>query len=388
MDKIIYFDNSATTKPYDTVIAEMADIMEHTYGNPSSMHRMGLLAERKMKAAREIVAQSIGAQPNEIIFTSGGTESNNVAIMGSLRANKHAGKKVIQTAIEHPAVSQAFSYLKKNGYEVVTIPVDPYGIINLELLEQELDESVALVSCMLVNNEIGCIEPVRKIKEIIIKKRLSALFHIDAVQAFCKIPFTVRELGADFITISSHKIHGPKGVGALFVRRGAKISSIVYGGGQENDLRSGTENVAGICGFAVAIQQCQADFDEKIKMMKMLREAMRKGIEARIEYAVIHSQNSPLFAPHILNVSFPGIKSEVLLHSLESKGIMVSSGSACSSNKPALSATLTAIGLRREEVDSAIRFSFSHTNTLEEVQTAIAVLQDIVQNLRYTMRRR
>lgn len=366
----IYLDNSATTRPYDSVVAKVGEVMSFVYGNPSSMHRMGIAAEKVMKEAKEKVAATLGASPNEIFFTSGGTESNNLAIRGICGANR--GKHIISTAIEHPATLKTLSYLESQGYEVDLVSVDKDGIVNFGEFVSMIRPDTVLASCMYVNNEIGSVQPVGEMRRALKRIAPRAYFHIDAVQAYCKIPFTAGSTGADLISLSGHKIHGPKGVGVLYVRGGTKISPILFGGGQQSGLRSGTENPAGCAGFATAAERGAAGISVNMSKVRTLRDLLRRKIEENVsDISVNTPENS---APHILNISFGGVKSEVMLHTLERDGIYVSSGSACSSHKREPSYVLTSIGLSPRMIDGSIRFSLSEFNTPDDIEkTASAV---------------
>lgn len=383
--KIVYLDNSATTRPYDEVIDSVYLNMKNNYGNPSSKHILGVEAERLLNNARLQAASVIGAENIDVFFTSGGTEANNIAILGALGANKRNGNKIITSSIEHPSVLSVFEYLKTKGYDTSYIPVDKNGIIDLEFLKNEIDDNTSLISCMLVNNEVGTIEPCSEIKNIIKNKNI--IFHIDAVQAYGKIDFNIDDLGADLLTISGHKIHAPKGVGALFVKKGIKIAPVIFGGGQEKDIRSGTQNVCAIAGLLVATQITKENLRQNIEKTKQLKTRLYDGIIKNIDDIVINSPGFDISSPHILNVSFLGTKSEILLHMLENEGIMVSSGSACSSNKPAKSKVLTNMGKGEKIIDSSLRFSLSHTNTFDEMDYTIEKLIYCVSNLRKTLRR-
>ncbi len=373
----VYFDNSATTRPYAEVCAAVFDTMSANYGNPSSLHKLGIEAERAVKTAKERCAEAIKAEPNEIIFTSGGTESDNMAIMGAAAANR--GRHMITTPLEHPAVMNTVRELKNRGYRVDYVPVDSDGRVKLDMFEKMIRPDTFLVSAMLVNNEIGTIEPIPEMAAILNKKNPRALFHTDAVQGFGKVPIDVRSMPVDLISISSHKIHGPKGMGALYVRKSTKIKSILYGGGQQGNLRSGTENVPGIVGFGLACKTVTHDLERKAEKMTALRKRLEHGA---MQIDNVRVNTPECCAPHILNVSFGGVKAEVLLHSLEMQNIFVSSGSACSSHKKEPSYVLTEIGVPQKMIDGSIRFSLSEFSTAEQVDAAINALNKIVPRLR------
>ena len=380
----VYLDNSSTTRAYKECAELVADVMYNSFGNPSSLHRKGIEAEKIIKTAREQFADTIKASANEVYFTSGGTESDNLAIIGACRASR--GKHIISTSIEHPAVLNTLQHLEKRGYAVDLLPVSKSGIIDVSKVAKLIRKDTALISCMYVNNEIGSIQPVEKIAKIIKSENPSTVFHIDAVQAYGKIPFSVSSVGADLISFSGHKIHGPKGVGALYVRNKTKLSPIIFGGGQQNNIRPGTENVPGIAAFGLAAKLCHTDFLEKTARMEMLRNRLRDGILGQLDDVTV---NTPLEnpAPHILNMSFGYVKSEVLLHSLENEGIFVSSGSACSSHKKGPSYVLTAIGSDKKMIDGSIRFSLSEFNTVEEIDYTIDKVTEHVKKIRKLLKR-
>ncbi len=375
----IYLDNSATTRPYKRVVDTVAEVMSNHYGNPSSLHRLGIDAEKVVKQAKQNIASTIKANPNEIFFTSGGTESDNLAIMGVCAANR--GKHIIGTTVEHPAVLNTLKEMEKRGYEVDILPVDKSGAVSLEVFERLVSDDTVLVTAMHVNNEIGTIEPIEKMIKMLREKNPNAYFHLDAVQSYCKLPINVNQLDVDLISLSAHKIHGPNGVGALYIRKGTKIAPVSYGGGQQDGLRPGTENVAGIAGFGVAAQWCQSKMMDSVPKMNALRNRLAKGILSNISGVTINTPN--ICAPHILNVSFTGVRAEVLLHSLEAENIYVSSGSACSSHKKGEpSHVLEAIGLDKKKIGSSIRFSLSEFTTPEEIDKTVSALTSIVSRLR------
>ena len=382
--KTVYLDNSATTRVYKESAELAADVMYNSYGNPSSLHRKGIEAEKLIKKAKEQIAKTIKATPGEIYFTSGGTEADNLAIIGGCGANR--GKHILSTNIEHPAVMSALQHLEKKGYHLELIPVHKNGVVDLDRFSKMLHKDTALVSCMYVNNEIGSIQPVEKMAKIIKSSGSGAAFHIDAVQAYGKIPFTVSSLDADFISLSSHKIHGPKGVGALYINSKSKISPIQFGGGQQNGIRPGTENVPGIAAFGLAAEMCHTNMVEKTERMEYLKNRLKNGILSNIDDVLINTPENNS-APHILNVSFAYVKSEVLLHSLETDGIYVSSGSACSSHKKGPSYVLTAIGTDRRMIDGSIRLSLSEFTTEEEIDYTVLKLIDNVRNIRKLLKR-
>ncbi|MGE5632582.1 MAG: cysteine desulfurase family protein [Caulobacteraceae bacterium] len=374
----VYFDNSATTKPHKEVTDEVAECMDRYFANPSSSHKLGMEAEKKMTAAREKVAKLIHSRPQEIVFTSGGSEANNTAIMGTVSKGDH----IITSRIEHPSVMRITEYLAENGCEITYLDVDSSGIINLEQLRNSIKENTKLVTIMHVNNEIGSIQPITQIVRIVREKSRKARVHVDGVQSAGKLDIDVKYIDLDFLSLSAHKIHGPKGVGALYIRSGLRIRPLILGGGQEGDIRSGTENLPGISGFGVAADKATTGMKEK---MKQVYEVKKHFIErlSEIDGATV---NSPLDEKHInniLNVSFGKVRGEVLLHALEDYGIYVSTGSACSAKKTShKNYVLPAIGLRECDVEGAIRFSFSYVNTIEEVDYTVEALKKALVFLR------
>lgn len=374
----IYFDNSATTRPYDEVAAAVYDTMKNNYGNPSSLHKLGIEAERAVKQAKERIADAIKASPAEILFTSGGTEADNIALLGAAAASR--GRHIISTPLEHPAVLNTLDELKRRGYSIDFAPVGKDGKVKLNEYKRLIRPDTFLVTAMLVNNEIGTIEPVAEMSKILKSKNPRALFHVDAVQGFGKIPMTADGLGADLISLSSHKIHGPNGMGALYIRKGARIKPIIFGGGQQQGMRSGTENVPGIVGFGLAAKMAVTDIAAKAERMEALKRRLAGKIKNNIDNVMINTPEGN--APHILNVSFGGTKAEVVLHSLEMQNIYVSSGSACSSHKSEPSYVLTEIGVPRKMIDGSIRFSLSEFSTAQQVDAAVDALMQIIPKLR------
>ena len=376
-----YFDNSATTKVLDSVRDIVVKTMTEDYGNPAAKHRKGMEAEQYIRDARKIIADTMKVQEKEILFTSGGSESNNMALIGTAWANQRAGKHIISTSIEHPSVYNPLGVLEELGFEVTILPVDHDGHISLKELEEAIRPDTILVSTMYVNNEVGAVEPVEEISKIIKAKNPSTLYHVDAIQAYGKYVIRPKKQGIDLLSVSSHKIHGPKGVGFLYIRNGVKIKPIIYGGGQQAGLRSGTENVPGVAGFGAAAKEMYTNHAEKIQKLIELKDYMTDRL-GEIEGTVINSKKGEASAPQIVSVSFEGVRSEVLLHALEDKGVYVSSGSACSSNHPGISGTLKGIGVAQKLLDSTIRMSFGMFNTKEEVDYTIDVLKELVPVLR------
>ncbi len=378
----VYLDNSATTKPYDEVVSVMCDVMTSTYGNPSSLHRIGKKAEDLLNASRTTLARSLGADDDEFYFTSGGTESNNIAIIGYAMANRREGCRIITQRTEHAAVLEPFKYLASNGFDVVYIGVDEHGFPNLDELKSAIDENTILLSFMYVNNENGAIFPIDEISALCDHKKCR--LHVDAVQAYGKLSINVKKLGLDMVTVSSHKIHGPNGIGGLYVKRGTKINPVVFGGNQEKGLRSGTENIASAAAFAKASEIKHAKLEDDAAFVMSLKQKLKQRLCNEIDNVVINSPQNSVCS--ILNVSFPGVKSEVLLHVLESKGIYVSTGSACNSRKKKYSYVLGEMGLKEGVIDSAVRFSLSAFNTEEEIDYTVEVLKKEIPILRKIMK--
>lgn len=376
-----YFDNSATTKVLDCVKDAVVDAMCVNYGNAAAKHRKGVEAENLIREAKKAIADTLKVQEKEILFTSGGTESNNTALIGTALANRRAGKHLITTGVEHPSIYNTMSFLEEMGFEVTYLPVDHLGHISLENLEKAIREDTILVSVMYVNNEVGAVEPIEAISQCIKKKNPKTLFHVDAIQAYGKYKIRPKKQGIDLLSVSGHKIHAPKGVGFLYIRDGVKIRPILFGGGQQKSMRSGTENVPGCVGLGVAAREAYKDFDARIEKLYTLREHLIAGLKP-LGGVTINGSEDRTNAPQIVSASFEGIRSEVLLHALEDKGVYVSSGSACSSNHPGISGTLKGIGVKKELLDSTIRFSLGDLNTEEEVDYAIGVLGELLPVLR------
>ena len=376
-----YFDNSATTKVLDCVKDAVVDAMCVNYGNAAAKHRKGVEAENLIREAKKAIADTLKVQEKEILFTSGGTESNNTALIGTALANRRAGKHLITTGVEHPSIYNTMSFLEEMGFEVTYLPVDHLGHISLEDLEKAIREDTILVSVMYVNNEVGAVEPIEAISQCIKKKNPKTLFHGDAIQAYGKYKIRPKKQGIDLLSVSGHKIHAPKGVGFLYIRDGVKIRPILFGGGQQKGMRSGTENVPGCVGLGVAAREAYKDFDARIEKLYTLREHLIAGLKP-LGGVTINGSEDRTNAPQIVSASFEGVRSEVLLHALEDKGVYVSSGSACSSNHPGISGTLKGIGVKKELLDSTIRFSLGDLNTEEEVDYAIGVLGELLPVLR------
>lgn len=382
----VYLDNSATTMAYENVGELVKKVMCEDYGNPSSMHAKGVAAEKYIKEAKETLAKLWKVKEKEIFFTSGGTESDNLALIGTARANKRAGKHLITSAIEHPAIINTMRYLEEEGFRVTYLPVDRYGRIRLDALKEALCEDTILVSVMYVNNEVGSVQPIQEAAGIVKAYNKNIVFHVDAVQGFGKYRIYPKRLKVDLCSISGHKIHGPKGIGALYIDENVKIKPIVFGGEQQKNIRSGTENVPGIAGLSLAARTIYENLDEKVERMRALKQHFIGGV-TQIENTAVHGLYDETSAPHIISVGFAGIRSEVLLHALEDKGIYVSSGSACSSNHPQVSGVLKGIGAGTEFLDATLRFSMSEFTTREEIDYTLDTLYNIVPTLRKYTRR-
>lgn len=376
-----YFDNSATTRAYPEVAELMSKILLEDYGNPSSMHMKGMDAEVYVRRAREAIAKTLKVDDRCILFTSGGTESDNMALIGGAEANKRAGKHIITTKIEHPAILETCKYLEGQGYEITYLGVDHNGQIDLKELEAAVRPDTILVSIMHTNNEIGSLMPVSEAGRIIKAKNPSTLFHVDAVQGYGKWRIYPKKMNIDLLSVSGHKIHGPKGIGFLYIGEKVKIQPIIHGGGQQKNLRSGTENVPAIAGLGKAAELIYSNFDSDIEHLYSMKAKLIEGL-SQIEDVKINGLTGKDSAPHIVSLSVGGIRSEVLLHALEDKGIYISAGSACASNKPAISETLKAIRVEQRFLDSTIRFSLCPQNTDEEVEYAIETMNEILPQLR------
>ncbi len=372
----IYFDNSATTRQYDEVTQLVADVSSNKYGNPSSLHTKGIEAERLIVSARETIADSLEVRPQEIYFTSGGTESNNLAIRGFLDANPRKGKHIITSQIEHPSVLEVYRQLEKQGYDVDYISVDADGLLDINQLREKLNRETALISIIVVNNETGVIQQIDEMSAVRNEANPQTVIHVDAVQAYGKIRIIPEKAGIGLLTVSSHKIHGPKGVGALYVSKGIRINPLFYGGGQEALLRSGTENVAGIAGFGLASKLAFEMLEDSYSKVSMLKKLFTDRLSLTgLNYHVLSPNNS---SPYILSVAFEDVKAQVLLHHLEQQGIYVSTGSACSSRRNTRSHVLTALNAPSSIIDGAIRFSFSSFNTDKDVIQTIEALKEII----------
>ncbi len=382
----VYLDNSATTQVFDSVKDVVIKTMAEEYGNPSAMHRKGIIAERYIKEAKEVLAKSLKVESKEIFFTSGGTESNNMALIGAAMANRRSGSRIITTEIEHPTVKNTMKYLEEQGFQVTYLSVDKNGQVLLEELEKAICEDTILVSIMYVNNEIGALEPLEEAVKIIKQKNPKTIIHSDAVQAFGKVRIYPKKIGIDLLSVSGHKIHAPKGVGFLYVDTKVKIKPISYGGEQQNGLRSGTLNIPGIAGIGKAVEEIEREFEQDVVRLYQRKQEFIDGIK-RLEGIKINGLIGTESAPHIVSVSFEGVRSEVLLHALEERGIYVSAGSACSSHKSSVSPTLNGIGIEKKYLDSTLRFSFSSFTTKEEIMYCLSTLEELLPMLRRYARR-
>ena len=362
----------------------MVKVLMEDYGNPSSLHTMGVVAERYIKEAKERIAKTLKADEKEILFTSGGTESNNMALIGTALANKRAGNHIITTSIEHASVLSPLAYLEEQGFRVTYLTVDENGQISLDELRDAVCEDTILVSMMMVNNEIGAVEPIAEAAKIVKEKNPNTIIHVDAIQAYGKYRICPKKLGIDLLSVSGHKIHAPKGTGFLYIKDKTKIHPLLNGGGQQRGMRSGTENVPAIAGLGVAAERIYIGFEEKIDRMYTLREHFIEEV-TKIPGVHVNGHTDRSNAPHIVSVSTEGVRAEVLLHALEDKEIYVSAGSACSSNKPSVSHTLKSIGLKPEFLDATIRFSFCVETTEEEIDYAVKEMAALVPMLqKYT----
>ncbi len=370
-----YFDNSATTQPTRKVVDAMVEVLTDCYGNPSSLHRVGDAASEKLQTARETLAKSLSCDPAEVYFTSGGTESNNISIMGAAHALRRRGNRIVTTCVEHPSVLECMDRLTEEGFEVIKLPVDGTGHVSEADIADAIDEHTILVSMMYVNNEVGSIQPIGAAASAIKRSGAPALLHVDAVQAFGKLPIKPSSLGIDLLSISAHKVHGPKGQGALYMKKGTRLTPYILGGGQENGVRSGTHGMPGIVGLGAAVSEL-GDIEANGKYVATLKAKLLDQLSTEDNLVV----NSPDDFPYILNISLRGVPSEVLRNFLSECGVYVSTGSACS--KGHRSYVLTSMGLDPKVIDSAIRISFSRFNTEEEVDYLAECLKRANKSLR------
>lgn len=377
----IYLDNSATTRCYQEVCEIMVKTMREDYGNPSSMHMKGVESEKYIKEASSSIAKTLKVNEKEIYFTSGGTESDNWALIGTALANQRKGKHIITTAIEHPAVSAPCEFLEKQGFTVTKLGVDSQGRISLEELGQAITPETILVSVMYVNNEIGTVQPIAEIGNLIKRKNPGTYFHVDAIQAYGKYRIFPKKMKVDMLSVSSHKIHGPKGIGFLYIDEKVKIFPYIYGGGQQKGMRSGTDAVPQVAGLGIAAEKIYGNLEENVNHMRKLRDYFTEELQ-KIDQVVVHGADGEECAPHIVSVAFVGVRSEVLLHTLEDREIYVSAGSACSTHKRSGSPTLTAIDLPKNQMESTVRFSFCEDTTREELEKTLEVLREVLPMLR------
>jgi len=380
----IYLDNAATTRVYPEVAALMHEVMCNDYGNPSSLHNMGLQAEKYIKQASEQIASELKVTSKEIIFTSGGTESDNLAILGAAAAYNRRGKHIITSQVEHPAVLEPIKHLEENGYDISYLEVDTKGRVCCSALQKALREDTILVSIMLQNNEIGQIQPIQELTHVVHSYDSRIIFHCDAVQAFGKMKIHPKKLGIDLLTISAHKIHGPKGIGVLYIKDGVKINPLLYGGNQQRNIRSGTENVPAIAGFGLATKMIYRNMADKNTQALMLKDRFSQALQdSDLERVWFHPGDSP----YVLSVGFAHVRAEVLLHTLEEQNIYVSSGSACASNKREISTVLQAIKTPPDYLECTIRFSFSEFTTVDDIDRTVEVLKRSVPMLRRFVRK-
>jgi cysteine desulfurase len=388
----VYLDNSATTRAFPEVAELMTKIMCEDYGNPSSLHLKGIAAEQYLRYAMATFSRLLKVNEKEILFTSGGTESDNLALTGCAHANGRRGRHLITTRIEHPAILNTMHHLESEGYRVTYLPVNAWGLISPEDLQRAMTADTILVSVMHTNNEIGAVQPIAQAGELIKRMNPYTLFHVDAVQGFGKARIYPKKMGIDLLSVSGHKIHGPKGVGLLYIGDKVKIQPILHGGGQQRNLRSGTDNVPGIAGFAKAAELVYEHYEDDIKRLYQCKRYFMDGVRkiqgVKINGLLPDFPDGTGSAPHIVSVSVSGVRSEVLLHALEEEGIYVSAGSACAARKPQPSETLKAIGIDKTLLDSTIRFSFSVYTTIEEIDYTLRIMYDKIPILRKYTRRR
>lgn len=382
----IYFDNAASTPPSKAVVERYVSVLQEYYANPSSLSVLGLEAENVIHCARETIAKTLGALPEEIYFTSGGTESNNWAVYGTAYGYHRSGKHIITSATEHPAVTEPFRRLEELGFEVTFLPVDEKGYVTAEALSEALRPDTILVSIIAINNETGTIQDLQTLGKLIKTQNPKTLFHVDAVQAYGKYAVAAHKWNIDLLSASGHKFHAPKGLGFLYMRKGLKVQPLLLGGGQQKGQRSGTENAAGAAALAQAAAEAYGHLEENSRHVLALKRAMLEGGSAIPEVS-LNGDCLEKASPYVLNLSFSGVRSEVLLHALEEQHIFVSAGSACDSHKKRHSAVLTAMGMSPAQIEGSLRFSFSKYNTLEEVEACVAVLKQVVPVLRRYQRK-
>ena len=384
----VYFDNAASTKILPEAAQKMVEVMTDYYANPGASSVMGMEADNILKSSAKTISKLINADEKEIYFTSGGTEGDNWAIFGTAKGLKRRGKHIITTVIEHPAVSMPFKVLEEEGYEVTFLPVDEKGYINIEELKNAIREDTILVSIILINNEIGTIQNAEEIGKAIKEKNINTLFHIDAVQAFGKYRIDVKKFKCDMLSVSAHKFNGPKGVGFFYMKKGVNVKPVLYGGGQQNNMRPGTENAAGAAAMAVAAEESYKNLEETNKYVFEIKKRIANRVLNEIEDTFINGDTIEKSSPYVLNIGFKNLRSEVLLHALEEKNVVVSAGSACNSRKKVQSSVLGALGLEDDDIQGSIRFSFSRFNTLEEADICVEALKETVPFLRRFNRKR
>jgi len=380
---MLYLDYAATTPPYDEVVDTVAEVMKRHFGNPSSLHRLGAEAETLVDKARQAIAHLLHVDKNEIVFTSGGTESNNLAIRGAVGRYKQRGSHIITTEIEHPSVYETFRQLESEGYRVTYLPVDASGQVKVDELEKKLDDDTVLVSVMYVNNEMGRIQPIAQIGQLL-RRFPKALFHVDAVQAFGKLPVQPRELGIDLMSCSAHKFKGPKGIGFLYCRSGLELEPIVHGGGQEKGMRSGTENVPAIVGMAKAARLAMEQQPSFYKQLYEWRRMLINGIRDIPGLVITGSEQEEDMAPHIVHIMLPGMRSEVVVHALEQHDIYISTRSACSSGEQSPSRVLLAMGYDLEHASSGLRISYALEHTPQDAETFCRAFKQVTRELNLT----
>jgi len=380
-----YLDNSATTRCSKRATDLMVQLLTEDYGNPSSLHMKGIIAENYIKEAKEIIAKCLKVNEKEIIFTSGGTESNNTALIGCARANRRAGMHIVTSKVEHSSVSSVMAYLEKEGFEVTYVDVDKNGQVSPDKVKAALRPDTIIVSIMHINNEIGSVMPIADIGEAVHAFNKNIVFHVDAIQSFGKLKILPKKMNIDALSVSGHKFHGPKGSGFLYIREGVKMHPLIYGGGQQKGVRSGTENVPAIAGLGQAVRDAYENLTEKMDRLYDIKDKFIDNMLSLPE-VYVNSSKGKEGAPHIISVSVPGVRSEVMLHSLEEQGVYVSSGSACSSHKQALSSTLAAIGLDKERIDSTVRFSMCDNTTEEEMNYAYETVKMLLPKVRILRR--
>lgn len=384
---MVYLDNCATTRPREEVLTVMMNSLKEDYGNPSSLHRLGLNAERKIKDSREIISKYLGVNRNELYFTSGGTESNNIAIQGIVNKYGARAKHIITTKIEHPSIHNIMKYYETKGYHITYLNNDKMGNIDLEQLSESLNKDTILVSLIHVNNEIGVIQNVNKVRKILDDAGSNALLHLDGVQSFGKIAFSLKSLGVDTYSFSGHKVHGPKGVGGLYINNKLNLPPVVLGGNQESGIRSGTENLTGIIGFGEAVNILSQNFKEEAQHVSSIKEYLANKILSEVDDVKINTTLDSNSSPYILNVSFRNIRGEVLLHYLEDKEIYISTSSACSSKGTKKSSVLKSIGLTDNEIEGTIRFCFSYEISKEDIDYTIEILKSSIKDIRQIIMR-